>query len=101
MLDTLKNGFESTANWFRNINMIVNPDKFKLMLLQISTKQIIQEQLQIDSNEIKSENSMTLQVITIDSWLSFDDHVSNLCNKASIQLSTIFRLKKYLCQEQL
>ena len=30
-------------NWYRNNNMIVNPDKFQLMLLQKSTKKLIQE----------------------------------------------------------
>ena len=34
LLETLKNQSESAVNWFRNIDMIVNPDKFKLMLLQ-------------------------------------------------------------------
>ena len=33
--------------------------------------------------------------------LSFDDHISKLCNKASMQLNAIFRLKKYTSQKQL
>ena len=56
MLETLKNESESAVNWFRNNNMIVKPDKFQLMLLQKSTKKVIQEELQINGNEIKSEN---------------------------------------------
>ena len=51
---------ESVANWFRNNNMIVNQDKFQLMLLQKSTRLVIQEKLHIDSNETESENSVTL-----------------------------------------
>ena len=49
--------------------MIVNPDKFQLMLLQKSSKKVIEEKLQIDNNEIKSENSVTLLGITIDNPL--------------------------------
>ena len=83
LLERLKNESESAVNWFRNNNMIVKPDKFQLMLLQKSTKKVIQEKLQIRSNEFKSENSVTLLGVTIDNRLSFDYHISKLCNKAS------------------
>ena len=58
--------------------MIRNPDKFQLMLLLKSTKKVIQEKLQIDNNEIESENSLTHLGITIGNRLSFDDHISKL-----------------------
>ena len=73
--ETLKNESESVVNWFRNNNMIVNPDKFQLMLLQKYTKKVIQEKLQINNNEIESENLVTLLGIIIENWLSFDDHL--------------------------
>ena len=57
--------------------MIVNLDRFQLMFLQKSIKQVIQEKLQIE----KSENSMTLLGINIDNRLSFDDHISKLFKK--------------------
>ena len=98
LLETLKNESESAVNWFRNNNMIVNPDKVQLMLLQKSARKVIQEKHQIDNNEIEFENLVTL-VITIDNRLSFDDHISKLCNKASMQLNAIFRLKKYMSQK--
>ena len=75
--------------------MIVNLDRFQLMFLQKSIKQVIQEKLQIE----KSENSMTLLGINIDNRLSFDDHISKLFKKASLQLNAIFRLKKYMVQK--
>ena len=78
--------------------MIVNPDKFQLMLLQNSTKQLIQGKL--NSNETESENLVTLLGVTIDNRLSFDDHISKLCNKPSIQLNVIFKLKKYMGQKE-
>ena len=74
-------------NWFRNNNMIVNPDKFQLMLLQKFTKKVMQEKLLIDNNKIKSQNWVALLGITTDNWLSFDDHISKLCNKASMLLN--------------
>ena len=101
LLETLKNESELAVNWFRNKNMIVNPDKFQLMLLQKSTKKVIQEKLLIDNNEIESGNSVTLLCITIDNRLLFDNHISKLSNKASMQLNAIFRLKKYMSQKEL
>ena len=74
-IETLKNESESVVNWFRNNNMIVNPDKFQLMLLQKYTKKVIQEKLQINNNEIESENLVTLLGIIIENWLSFDDNL--------------------------
>ena len=66
MLETLKKESESAVNWLRDNNMILNPDKFQLMLLQKkSTKKVIQEKLQIYNNEIKSENLVTLLVLLL------------------------------------
>ena len=48
------------------------------------------------NNKIKSENSVTLLGITIDSRLSFDNHISKLCGKTLMQLNAIFRLKTYM-----
>ena len=64
LLETLKNESQSAMNWFRNINMIVNTDKFQLMPLKKSPKKIIQKKLQIDNNEIESENAVTHLGIT-------------------------------------
>ena len=65
------------------------------MLLQKCAKKVIQEKLELDNNENKSENSVTALCIAIDNRLLFDDHISKLCNKASMQLNAVFRLKKY------
>ena len=71
------------------------------MLLQKFTKQVIQEKFQVDINEIKSENLVTFLGITSDNRLSYDDHISKLCNKTSMQLNTIFKLKRYNGQKVL
>ena len=61
---------------------------------------VSQEKFQIDNKEIESENSVTFLGITIDDWLSFGDHISKLCNKASMQINAILRLKKYMNQKE-
>ena len=79
--------------------MIVNPDKFQLICLQHSRKQLIQEKLPMDNNKIEFEDSETLLCITVDNRLSFDDYILKLYNKAFMQLNAIFRLKKYMSQK--
>ena len=86
LLETVKNEFELEVNWFRNNNMIVNLHKFQLMLLQKSTKKVIQEKLQVDNNEIKSEKLVTLLGIAIDNRLSYDDHISKQFHIFQLQL---------------
>ena len=44
--------------------------------------------------------TLTLLGITIDNRLSFDGHISKLCNKASMQLNAIFILKKQMSQKE-
>ena len=61
--------------------MIVNPDKFQLICLQQSIKQLIQEKLPMDNNKIEFEDSVTLLCITVDNRLSFDDYILKLYNK--------------------
>ena len=79
----------------------MDPDKFQLMLPRKSTKKLIQEKPQINSNETEYENSVTHLGITIYKRLSFDNHVSKIYNKSSKQLNSIFRLKKYMDQKEL
>ena len=69
------------VNWFRNNNMIVNQEKLPLMLLQKSIKHVIRGKFQIDSNEVKCQNTVTLLGSTIDNHLLFDDHISNYVKK--------------------
>ena len=45
------------------------------MLLQKFEKQVIQEKLLIDNNEIESENLVTFLDVTTDNRLSIDDHI--------------------------
>ena len=78
--------------------MIVNPEKYRSMILQRSGNSD-GHTIKIDGNKIKTTNSVDLFGIHIDDKLTFDDHVLTLCNKASLQLNAIGRLKYYLCKK--
>ena len=50
----------------------------------------------IDGNVIESEDSQVLLGITIDSNLSFNTHINNLCKKASAKLNALARISGYM-----
>ena len=49
----------------------------------------------IGSTEIKCDNNVTLLGINIDFMLRFDDHVAEICKKASKQLAVLKRLAAF------
>ena len=101
--DLIKTEYESNiaVKWFRENKMIVNSDKFQAMFLEKRNENSNFCNLQIDNNEIETTNSVKLLGITIDSKLNFDSHISDLCNKASMQLNALNRLRKYIGEKQM
>ena len=99
----IKTEYESNiaVKWFRENEMIVTSDKFQAMFLETTNENSNFCNLQIDNNEIETTNSVKLLGITIDSKLNFDSHISDLCNKASMQLNALNRLRKYIGEKQM
>ena len=80
-------------DWLKRNNMIVNPGKFQSMILQRFWNSDAHT-IKIDGNKTEITNSVNLLGIHIDNKLNFDDHAFTLCNKASMQLNGIGRLKR-------
>ena len=101
--DLIKTEYESNiaVKWFRENKMIVNSDKFQAMFLEKRNENSNFCNLQIDNNEIETTNSVKLLGITIDRKLNFDIHISDLCDKASMQLNALNRLRKYIGEKQM
>ena len=89
ILMTLKDESELTVKWFKENNIIVNPDKFQAMVLQKQDRNSQISSLNIDNKIIETTKSVKLFAITTDSQLWLDEHISNLCNKSSMQLNVI------------
>ena len=85
----MKNESELAVKWFRG-NKIVNPDKLQAMVLQKQDKKSQKNSWNIDNKITETTKSVKLLGIIIDSQLKFDEHISDLCNKASMQLNAIF-----------
>ena len=49
---------------------------------------------------INKSNAVELLGITIDSILTFNEHISNLCSNASYKLYALRRIRKYVTQDQ-
>ena len=102
LLLTLKHESEITVKWFKDNQTIVNPDKFQAMILQNSrnSKNYEPVKLEIGSTKIETKNTVKLLGITIDNKLNFEEHISELCRKASLQLNAISRLHRFMGKEQ-
>ena len=100
LLKTLEKESEKAVDWFRRNNMIVNPEKFQSMILERFGNTDVHA-VEIDDSKIETTNSVDLLGIYIDNKLTFDDHIFTLCNKASMQLNAIGRLKRYLGKKEL
>lgn len=99
---TLKSVLEQESQnlltWFENNFMKANPDKFQAICIGRITHDHI-DSFQIGQTNIKCEDSVTLLGINIDYMLKFDEHVSELCKKASKQLAVLKRLGGFLSKQ--
>ena len=62
----LKKKTESAIDWFKNNNMIANPDKFQAIIMNIRKENQITHKLKIHNNEIETTKSVKLLGIEID-----------------------------------
>ena len=98
----LKSVLESDSlnliSWFEENSMKANPDKFQAICIGKKTYDNI-ETFRIGETDIKCENNVSLLGINIDFMLKFDDHVTEICKKASKQLAVLNRLGRFLAKQ--
>ena len=73
--------------------MIVNPDKFQVIVVKKNDKMKDSYPLNINDLTINSKNRVRLFAIGIDNELSFEQHSSTLCNIAANQVNAIGRIQ--------
>ena len=76
--------------------MIINTDKFKLIIIQKSNETSNPKQFLIGNDFVEVASSVKLLGIHIDNQLNFNLHISNICKSASKQLNSLLRLKCFL-----
>ena len=93
LLKILKEESESAVKWFRENNMIANPDKFHAVVLQKGNKNNnTNNTLNIRNITMNTSKSVKLSGTTIDNKLNFEE--------ASLQLNAISRLQKYIGEKR-
>ena len=78
--------------------MKANPTKFIAICIGKNAHENIAS-FKVDSVEVKCEENVTLLGVNIDFILSFDDHLTDICKKASKQLSVLKRLGRFLTKQ--
>ena len=78
-------------NWFKYNNFKSNATKCHFFVSPYQSATI-----NIDGSIIKSSNSQKLLGVTIDSNFTFEEHINNLCRKASQKLHALSRISHYL-----
>ena len=79
--------------WFRKKSLAANPAKFQTMLVKSNNIKDAELNVTVDNVSLPSSDAMKVSGIDIDDRLTFDGHVSNMCNKAGRQLNALQRLK--------
>ena len=95
---TLKSGL--AIDWFEYNSMIVNPDKFKAIILSKSKYDTSGIPLTLGNQSITTQKSVTLLGVTIDCALSFDKHVGDLCKTAASRLNALKKLRPFITSEK-
>ena len=78
-----------TIKWFKENKMIVNADKFQVLLIDKRKQDHTNEVVQIEEQSTKAVPLVELLGIQIDDKLSFNIPISKICNSEANQLNTI------------
>ena len=79
-------------DWVSNNGLKANPNKFHLILNDHDDKHFIK----IENRKIYNSTSEKLLGIKIDNKLSFNEHVTELCRKASQKLHALSRISRFM-----
>ena len=97
VLKCLEDDANILLEWFSNNYLKMNADKCHLFVPKHENDVYVK----IDDEIIKGERSVKLLGLTIDNKLHFNEHVSNLCNKASQKLHALTRIAPYIDKDKL
>ena len=96
VIEQLDNDTMALLEWLKNNDLKANTDKFHLILNEGDDKYFIE----IENIKIYNTKCKKLLGINIDNKLSFDDHVTELCKKASQKLHALARISHFMDRKQ-
>ena len=91
LVNELEHQAKKAIDWLQMNQMIANPEKFKAIVLKrLNVNETLNVNLQINDIRITTSSEVDLLGVTIDSKLTFDSYIRNICKKASRQLNALF-----------
>ena len=96
VISQLEQESATLLNWIRNIGLKANPDKFHLLLSDPNED----ASMKVDKFDLKNTKCQKLLGIKIDNKLTFDDHVTSICSKASQKLHALSRVSNFMTLNQ-
>ena len=91
VMKSLEEASEILFKWFNDNLMRIKADKCHLL---VSTNNIVK--IKIGNFDITNSKSEKLLGVKFDHKLSFDDHISELCKKASRKINALSRVASYM-----
>ena len=96
VLENIETKGKEVFNWFSTNYLKANPGKCQLLLTSKDEASI-----KIYDTDIKSSSSKKLLGVIIDNKLTFNEHVSKFCKKASNRLHALAQISKYTTKDKL
>ena len=94
LIDTLELASNTSIGWFAKNEIIINPDKFQVIVLHKKKSNRANIPLTTDNQSIKSVPSVELLRILLD--VKYNLYISNICRSDANQLNTLIRSKSHL-----
>ena len=91
---------DRAISWFESNSMIVNPDKFQLIMLSKHKNLSKNYEISIKGENNNSSSLVKLLGVHIDDRLNFDFQINKICKSASNQLNALIRMNQFLGFEE-
>jgi hypothetical protein len=96
----LKKDLSKILSWFRSNLLAANPAKFQMLVMGENNSNL-PITIYIENFSISSTETVELLGISIDSKLSFSNHISVICRKAGNRVRNLNRFRSLLMKKQL
>ena len=98
LINILQSESEVINDWLKENQMMVNPDKFHVIIIDKKKGDHTNENVVVDNKQIKTVPSVELLVVQLDDKLNFSSH--NIYKSAANQLNALIRLQKFLSLQE-
>jgi hypothetical protein len=95
----LQKDLDALQKWEHKWKMEFNPDKCEVLRISMKRKNIIDANYNIHGQQLKIVNQAKYLGVTLDSTLSFNAHINNICKKANATRAFVHRNTKH-CPRQ-